>query len=218
MSIPIENIYYLLCYAWNRLEERDLVNVLTTDCRSLLDLFGRVLLHGMTHLLKRGLDRGYLRHAEEGRCLRGKLGLATTVKRDLLRLGEVYCEFDELSHNVLHNQIIRTTLRELAGHPKLDESLRADLLGVYRHLHGIETVQLSAILFARVQLSRNNAFYGFLLNVCEMLYTHVLAREGNGDYKFQDFLRDEARMAALFQDFVTNFYRHELRSVRGSPP
>ncbi|NIQ13085.1 MAG: restriction endonuclease, partial [Candidatus Dadabacteria bacterium] len=57
MSIPIQNIYYLLCYAWNKLEEKDLVNVQEEDTTKLIDLFAKVLINGTTYLLKRGLDR-----------------------------------------------------------------------------------------------------------------------------------------------------------------
>ena len=60
MKIPILNIYYLLCYAWNKLEESGLVDVKTEDSTTLLDLFARVLISGTTHILKRGLDRGYI--------------------------------------------------------------------------------------------------------------------------------------------------------------
>ena len=34
MKIPIENIYYLLCYAWNKLEEKERVNVSIDDKKS----------------------------------------------------------------------------------------------------------------------------------------------------------------------------------------
>ena len=32
--------------------------------------------------------------------------------------------------------------------------------------------------FRRVQLHRNNAFYGFLLNVCQILHEELLPEEG----------------------------------------
>jgi len=54
MKIPILNIYYLLCYAWNQLEESEIVNVNTEDSTTLLDLFARVLVSGTNHILKRG--------------------------------------------------------------------------------------------------------------------------------------------------------------------
>ena len=31
MKIPIQNIYYLLCYAWNKLDEKDIVDEDTVD-------------------------------------------------------------------------------------------------------------------------------------------------------------------------------------------
>ena len=58
--IPIKNIYYLLSYAWNRLEESELVDVSAEDESDLLNLLGRVLLNGTKTLLKRGIDRQYI--------------------------------------------------------------------------------------------------------------------------------------------------------------
>ena len=60
IKIPIENIYFLLCYAWDKLAERDVVAVDAIDSTSLADLFARVLINGTNHLLKRGFDRGYV--------------------------------------------------------------------------------------------------------------------------------------------------------------
>ena len=48
MKIPIQNIYYLLCYAWNKLEERDIVDVRGIDSTKILDLFARVLIGGLS--------------------------------------------------------------------------------------------------------------------------------------------------------------------------
>jgi 5-methylcytosine-specific restriction enzyme subunit McrC len=44
MEIPIQNIYYLLCYAWNKLEERDIVDVKGIETTELCDLFAKVLI------------------------------------------------------------------------------------------------------------------------------------------------------------------------------
>ena len=43
-----------------------------------------------------------------------------------------------------------------------------------------------------------------------MVYTHELAREGEGEYRFRDFFRDEKQLHKLFERFVGNFYREEL--------
>jgi 5-methylcytosine-specific restriction enzyme subunit McrC len=57
MQIPIENIYYLLCYAWNKLDEKERVNVSIDDKTELLDLFAKILINATKMLLKRGIDK-----------------------------------------------------------------------------------------------------------------------------------------------------------------
>ena len=58
-EIPVANIYYLLCYAWDVLDERDsLADVDAQESTELLALFARVLNNGTRRLLRRGLDRG----------------------------------------------------------------------------------------------------------------------------------------------------------------
>ena len=68
--IPIRNIYYLLCYAWNRLDEGAIVDVSGVDTTELADLFATVLIGGVHHLTRRGLDQGPPQ-ACAGRCRNG---------------------------------------------------------------------------------------------------------------------------------------------------
>lgn len=53
MEIPVENVYYLLCYAWDKLAEKDVVNIDPTKSTDLVNLFARVLASGIDHLLKK---------------------------------------------------------------------------------------------------------------------------------------------------------------------
>ncbi len=209
-KIPIQNIYYLLCYAWNKLEERDIVDVSGIETTSLWNLFAKVLIGGLNHLLKRGLDRGYVPYSEDSRCLRGKLCFAPMIKRNLFATAQVHCEYDELSYNVLHNQILKAMLRLLIdSHTVDDKDIQDQLTGLYRRLHEIDEVRLSASLFNRVQLHRNNAFYDFPLKICELIYNNLLVSEDTGKSKFRDFVQDRKKMAKVFEDFVRNFYKIE---------
>jgi 5-methylcytosine-specific restriction enzyme subunit McrC len=116
---------------------------------------------------------------------------------------------DQLSHDVLHNRIIRTTIHRLTLAKEVDQGLRHELRIVESQLEGIPLIALRSDHFARVQLHRNNAFYRFLLHVCELCFFALLAHEDQGEYRFKDFFRDEVRMRTLFQDFVYNFFRIE---------
>lgn len=214
MHIPIENIYYLLCYAWNKLDERDLVRIEPTATTQLVDLFAKVLIGGINHLIKRGFDRGYIPYEEETRRIQGKICFSPSVKRNLLRRGLVDCEFDEFSYNVLHNRIIKTTIRNLKKAKELDPKLRDQLTICYHRLNEVEEIELCGRVFAKVQLNRNNYFYDFLMRVCELLYTNLLPTERAGVWQFKDFLQDENRMPHLFEEFVRNFYKIEARGFK----
>ena len=214
MTIPIQNIYYLLCYAWDSLEQGQVVPVSQDDCKTLAELFARVLDGGVTHLLKRGLDRDYITEDEDTTSLRGKLGVSSTVKRNLQRKSRVYCVIDAMSHNVPHNRIVKATLRNLVHCSGLDRTLRDRLLRLYRRLHEVSDIELTPRDFGAVRLHRNNAYYRFLIQVCRLIFDNLLVNEHTGDRQFRDFLRDERQMAALFEKFVRNFYRREQTEFR----
>lgn len=209
-EIPIRNVYYLLCYAWNRLSEGGLIDVSGIDSTELADLFATVLINGTNHLMRRGLEQGYFAFEEELPTIRGRVDVATTARRMLPNHGKAYCVYDELSVNTLPNQIIKGTLRILSNTSNLDKTLKAKVSRLYRDLGRIDDLPLSKFQFRKVQLHANNRFYKFLLHVCEMVQNALLVDENTGQYRFRDFIRDDKAMARLFESFIHNFYRLEL--------
>ncbi len=147
MKIPIQNIYYLLCYAWNRLEERDVVNVKAEDTFNLPDLFARVLISGVTYLFKKGLDRGFQTTEENIQRIKGKMLFEPTIKQNLCNKSFVWCQFDELDYNVLHNKILKATIRRLISLKGLDDALRDELTLLYRRFPPIADIEIKPQLF-----------------------------------------------------------------------
>ncbi len=113
-AIPIRNVYYLLCYAWNRLEQKDFVDVATAGVTELADLFARVLVTGVHRLCRRGLERGYQEQDAELSGIRGTIDLVTTHTRFLDRHGRAQCRFDELSSDTPQNRVVKAAMRTLA--------------------------------------------------------------------------------------------------------
>ncbi len=208
-KIPIRNIYYLLIYSWNKLEESNILNVSSDDCTDLMDLFAKVLISGVLHLKRRGFDRGYLSFCEETSCLRGKIDFNLSVKKMLFKQGKMVCHFDDLDYNVLHNKILKTTLCRLIKYEKLDSSLKSEIVEIIRMLHEVETIPLSKRIFGMVQLHSNNYFYDFLMKICELIYESLIPDKKEGIYKFKDFIEDKRKMNMVFENFVRNFYRLE---------
>lgn len=209
MNIPIANIYYLLCYAWDTLDEGKTLNVATADCRSILDLLARVLSSGTNHLLRRGIDRDYAGKREEIRGLRGKLDVSATLKRGLVGKPVAVCEYDDMMHNVLHNQILKSTIGGLLRAQGLDRNIARELRLTHLRLQGIDEIRMTHADFRRVQLHRNNRAYRLLLSICRLVHDRLLVDEQTGATRFRDFERDPVAMRRLFERFVFSFYRKE---------
>src|SRR5437016_11771970 len=112
--IPIRNIYYLLCYAWNRLDQADFADVDALPRQDLPNLLTNILVTGVSRLVRQGIDRSYVSRVVDTQNPRGKIDIGDSLRRGLLPRNAVSCVIDELSPDVLHNQIIRTTLHRLA--------------------------------------------------------------------------------------------------------
>ena len=199
--IPIQNIYYLLCYAWNQLEQGGLIDVTRVPTTRLEDLFAKVLCDGIQHLARRGLEQGYQLREEELAGVRGRISVLESARRFMPQHGRAVCHFDELTVNTLANRILKGTLGRLAAIDTLHPESRKRVRLLLRDLHDIDDDEVTALSFRQVQLHSNNRFYRFLLNVCELIHGAWLIDSATGKTRFRDFLRDERRMARVFQDF-----------------
>ena len=214
MQIPIENIYFLLCYAWNKLDEKERVNVSIDDKTELLDLFAKILINATKTLLKRGIDKNYIDHTEELTGVKGKIQISQTLKSNLLLKQRTICTFDDFSSNIISNRILVSTIYRLTRTKGLDKELKNELVTLQRMLSDIDHIEITSSLFKQVRLNRNNRFYGFVMNVCQIIYDSTLPSEEQGKYKFSDFTRDDKKMNQLFEAFIRNFYRIEQKKYK----
>lgn len=209
-QIPIQNLYYLLCYAWNHLEQGELVDVSKVPSNEILDLFAVVLCQGVEHLARRGLEQGYVVHEEELFGVRGRIDPLRSSRRFLPQHGRAACIFDELSVNTLPNRIIKNTLRLLDRFSNLHSTLKNKVRTLHNSLPDVPDTDISLQSFRQVQLHSNNRFYLFLLSICKLIHESVQIDPSSGSYKFRDFIRDEKTMAKVFQYFLYNFIRLEV--------
>ncbi len=216
MKIPAENLYYVLCYAWERLDRLEAVpeDVRTSTFDLPQNLLARLLHDSFSQVLRRGLDRGYRERAEDTRRPRGKLDLPSTVRRGLRLRGQVRVRFEELSRDVLHNRIVKTTMQRLAAVEGLNTNLKGKLTRLAQRIADVGEVDLREDLFRRVQIHRNNADYGFVLDLCRMIARHLFPEAHAGAVRFRDFTTDEREMGRLFEDFVRGFLRTEHPRLR----
>ena len=214
MTIPIHNLYYMLCYAWNRLEEGEIIPVGQVDKDEVSQLFAKVLLEGTFHLFKRGLDRGYVSYSDEIQRIRGKIDFYQNIKRNFCRQPRLYCHYDEFDYDILHNQILKATIKNMIGCKGLKEELKEQLKSLVFRLHNVSDLFLRKTVFRQVQLHRNNSFYDFMIKVCELIYDNLLILKDGKGRRFRDFVQDEKVMSIIFEEFVRNFYERHLANYQ----
>jgi 5-methylcytosine-specific restriction enzyme subunit McrC len=216
-TIPIQNIYYMFCYAWNKFASSKLTEVGGVDSPELIDLFAKVLADSFSRLRRRGLDRGYVQTTDALSMVRGKVNLQNSIILKMRHTQQLACDFDELSADIPTNQILKATIRRVVHTDYLDSELGEKLRNALKYLRDVRDVRLSRQMFRAVQIHRNNSFYDFLMSICELVYLSTIPSEDGEGYQFSDPLRDDAKMALVFQDFVKHFLRIEQSTYRVTP-
>ena len=207
MTVPIRNLYYLFLYAWSRFPGSDVGEVGIDESPDLPTLFARLLSAGTRRLFRRGLDRGYSTLTEELIAPRGRIRLDRVARGTTQLRGTAVCDFDELNHDVLHNQILKATLFNLACCQDVDKTIRHDLRSLERRFYDVAKIRLSGKLFRQVAVSRNNREYIFLMRLCEFVYWSLMPDERGVSTRFQKVAEDEVRMSTVFEEFLRNFFR-----------
>jgi 5-methylcytosine-specific restriction enzyme subunit McrC len=206
MTIPVLNIYYLLCYAWDTLEYGEMAHVDADDFDSIESLLAKVLMESTDSLFKRGLVHDYIETEAEIAGVKGRINFDVSMRRQLFRQGKAHCRFDDFTANILPNQIIKSTLSRLMRLNTIGPKQKKELHMRCLRLQAIDTIELQATDFQRVHVHSNNALYGFLMNICELVFHNTGLNELGQQRSFRDFLRDEKKMSRLFEKFVRNFY------------
>ena len=108
--IPIKNIYYMLSYAFQMLNEQGYKNLATEDFDNAGDLCAAILIRGISYQLKRGLGREYISETDTISAIRGKIEITESIKNQSMIRSQMVCTYDEFSVNSPLNQIIKSTV------------------------------------------------------------------------------------------------------------
>jgi 5-methylcytosine-specific restriction enzyme subunit McrC len=212
-KIPIRNLYYLLCYAWDRLEESTLVDVSGVTSDVPVDLLAALLIKALDHIIRRGINKDYKPDSDVLSSVRGRVRVFETERHFLRHNCRVLCEFDELTTDTPANRIIKGTIRLVLSDTDLDPVLAAGLRRLINQLSAVQDVRINSQSFRSLNIDRNSSFYRFVLDICRLVQNAQMPDERIGRYRFRNFLKDEGKMALLFQHFVFNFLRRERKDL-----
>lgn len=214
-SILINNIYHMLAYAFQTLNQENYEDVAVESFDEIYDLFAAILAKGIGVQLKQGLYREYINRQEELPVMRGKINMPGTIKNRLSHERVLTCEFDELSENNLYNQILKTTVMLLLGNAKVKTEYKDDLKKKMLFLSIVDMLDPTSIQWSAICFQRNNQTYRMLISICQLIIEGMLITTDAGDYRLANFV-DEQRMCRLYEKFILEYYSKHYPELRVS--
>lgn len=207
-SILINNIYHMLSYAFQTLNQKNYDDVAVESFDEMYDLLAAILAKGIGQQLKQGLYREYINRQEELPVMRGKINIPGTIKNRLAHERVLTCDFDELSENNLLNQILKTTVMLLLRNAKVKAEYKDDLKKKMLFFSNVDILEPISIRWSSIRFQRNNQMYRMLISVCQLIIEGMLITTDSGDYRLASFV-DEQRMCRLYEKFILEYYsRH----------
>ncbi|NLY66546.1 MAG: 5-methylcytosine-specific restriction endonuclease system specificity protein McrC [Tissierellia bacterium] len=212
--IPIKNIYYMLCYAWDNILNQGQETLLDVEAlENIYNLLSSILIKEANKIIKSGIYKGYVECTESISVVRGRINLNDTLKEQSLIRNKIVCDFHEFSENIILNQILKTTMETLLTCKEVDRKYRDQMRMLLRNFSGVHSVDINNVSWSRINYNRNNKKYRLIINVCELINTGLILKEEKGKYRFVTFIKDKA-MAKLYEKFIFNFYKYELKDIK----
>lgn len=216
-GILIKNIYYMLSYAFQVLNQKNYETLAAEDFDEVQDLFAAILARGISQQLKQGLYKEYIARQEDLSTVRGKIQMHGTAKNYLQRKKLIACEYDELSVDNTLNQILKTTAMILVRSTSLKQQYKTELKKVLLFFDEVAEIEPSTIRWSTLYYRRNNRSYEMLMNICYFVLDGMLQSTDSGSYKMRAL--SEEHMHRLYEKFVLEYYkRHhpELSEVKAA--
>ena len=209
--IPIKNIYYMLSYAFQVLNEQGYKNLATEQFENTADLMAAILAKGISIQIKRGLGKEYISQTESLSTMRGKIDIAESIKTQSLLKKQMVCDYDEFSTNGTMNRIIKSTVELLIYSGNISTKRIKELKKLMVYFTDVEKINLYTVNW-NMHYNRNNQTYRLLISVCYMVVKGLLQTNSDGTNKLMDFV-DEQRMCRLYEKFILEYYRKEFPEI-----
>lgn len=211
-GIFIKNIYYMLAYAFQVLNETGYEDIESEEFTDAADLLAAILAKGMAVQVKRGLGKEYIKISEPLSTVRGKIGIGESVCELCAGRQRLACEYDVYSENFLFNQILKSTAKLLLS-SDIKQERKQMLKKVYVFFEGVDLISLKDIVWGKIRFNRLNETYRMLVTVCYLIVKGLLPATENGVVRFQSYL-DEAQLHRLYEHFILQFYKKHYSQLK----
>ena len=204
--IPVQNIYYMLSYAFQVLNEQGYKDIATEQFDNVAELCAAILTKGVAVQLKRGLGKEYIPQTEALSSLRGKIDITESIKTQSLLRKQLICTYDDFTVNSYLNRILKSTM-ELLLHADISKARKKALRKLMIYFTDVDVLDVHTINW-NIRYDRNNQTYRMLISICYLVVKGLLQTNTDGSTRLMDFI-DEKRMCRLYEKFILEYYRKE---------
>lgn len=212
--IPVQNIYYMLSYAFKILQEERYEKVAAEECENAAELCAAILEKGITAQLKRGIQRGYVERTEPLTVPRGKIEVSQSIREMSHIKKQLVCTYDEYMTNTYMNRVIKSTVHLLL-HSDISLERKKKLRKLLKYFYEVELLDVKRINW-HMDFNRNNQTYRMLIGICYLIVHGLLQTENEGTLYLMGFKKPVIHR--LFESFVYEYYRQEFPMLSVSAP
>lgn len=209
--IRIQNIYYMLAYAFQILTKQGYASCGTEEFENTADLLSAILIKGVSVQIKRGLACSYIEKIESRTSLRGKIDITESIKQQTIIRQKLMCNYDEFSVNSYLNRILKTTM-ELLLRYDISKARKKELWNLILYFKDIRTLDIYSVNW-NIPFNRNNQSYQMLISICYLIIKGLLQTNIDGSIKLMHFL-DEKRMCYLYEKFVFEYFKKHYPQIK----
>ncbi|MDG9671256.1 McrC family protein [Hahella sp. CR1] len=172
----------------------------------LLEVFIAEFLRSVEQLIKRGIYSDYTTQQDNLFALRGKLQIATHMRRNLCRRDRFFTEFDEFTPDRLENRLLHSALLQVLSWTcsQRNQQLARELSFVFA---GIPISPNPSADIQQVRLDRSMAHYLAALAWARLILEDKSPLTGAGGHDAPSLLFP---MEAVFEAFVANHLSRQL--------
>lgn len=213
--IRIQNIYYMLAYAFQVLHEQGYKDVATEDFENTAELLSAILCRGVSVQIKRGLCRQYITNEEPLGSPRGKIEISESIKTQAVRKKQLVCAYDEFSVDAYTNRIIKTTM-VLLLRANISKARKKELRKLLIFFDEVNVLDTHGINWD-IQYDRNNQTYRMIIAICQLVIKGLLQTTADGSTRIMDYADDQT-MAKLYEKFILGYFQREHPDIKAYSP
>ena len=194
MSNKIINIYYMLSYAFNVLNEKRYDKVKTENFKNTSDLFAEILTIGISKQIKQGLMKDYIDINENTSSIHGKINISESINSQCFLKKQLNCTYDEFSINCYLNQIIKSTMQILLK-SNVSIKRKKKLKNLLWYFKEVDLIDINQINW-KIRFDKNNQNYRMLTGICYLTINGLI------------------QMSRLYEKFILNYYKKEHPEIQ----